>query len=85
MFTPLNDAETAACVTAERAMSRACGSCHTLGGYAELQHGMLTLCAFVAEPDGRVVYTAQAQRPLPKPSNWGNKRLRNYANNGSDY
>lgn len=65
LLAPLNDAETAACVTAERAMSRALGgSCQVpLGGYAELQHGMLTLRAFVAEPDGRVVYTAQAQAP----------------------
>ncbi len=73
LLAPLNDAETAACETAERAMSRALGgSCQVpLGGYAELQHGMLTLRAFVAEPDGRVVYTAQAQAPAAEAEQLG--------------
>lgn len=73
LLAPLNDAETAACVTAERAMSRALGgSCQVpLGGYAELQGGMLTLRAFVAEPDGSVVYTAQAQAPAAEAEQLG--------------
>lgn len=73
LLAPLNDAETAACVTAERAMSRALGgSCQVpLGGYAELQGGMLTLRAFVAEPDGSVVYAAQAQAPAAEAEQLG--------------
>lgn len=73
LLAPLNDAETAACVTAERAMSRALGgSCQVpLGGYAELQGGMLTLRAFVAEPDGSVVYAAQAQAPVAEAEQLG--------------
>jgi hydroxymethylbilane synthase len=51
---PLNDAATAACVRAERAVSRAlAGSCEVpLGAYAELAAGGLRLRGFVATPDG---------------------------------
>lgn len=53
--TPLNDPETACCVKAERAFSRALGgSCQVpLGGYAVLEQGRLWLRGFVATPDGR--------------------------------
>jgi len=52
---PLNDPITAACVTAERAMSRRlAGSCQTpLGGYATLTGGTLTLTGFVADLEGK--------------------------------
>ncbi len=51
---PLNDPTTAACVRAERAVSRAlAGSCEVpLGAYAEMQAGKLHLRGFVASPDG---------------------------------
>jgi hydroxymethylbilane synthase len=50
----LNDAETAACVGAERAFSRAlAGSCEVpLGAYAEARGGRVWLRGFVALPDG---------------------------------
>jgi hydroxymethylbilane synthase len=52
---PLNDAETAACVQAERAFSGALGgSCQVpLGGYACLEQGQLWLRGFVASVDGQ--------------------------------
>ena len=52
---PLNDAETAHCVRAERAFSRALGgSCQVpLGGYAVLENGVLRLRGFVGTPDGK--------------------------------
>ncbi|MDR1648567.1 MAG: hydroxymethylbilane synthase [Zoogloeaceae bacterium] len=54
---PLNDAETAACVRAERAFSRALGgSCQLpLGGYAVLRNPQksLWLRGFIASRDGR--------------------------------
>ncbi|MFA6311358.1 MAG: hydroxymethylbilane synthase [Sterolibacterium sp.] len=53
---PLNDPATAACVRAERAVSRAlAGSCEVpLGAYAVVQDdGQLRLRGFVATPDGR--------------------------------
>ena len=51
----LNDAEGNACVTAERAFSRALGgSCQVpLGGYAELRNGQVWLRGFVATADGK--------------------------------
>ena len=52
---PLNDPETAHCVKAERAFSRALGgSCQVpLGGYAIFDQGQLWLRGFVATPDGQ--------------------------------
>ncbi len=51
---PLNDPQTAACVRAERAVSRAlAGSCEVpLGAYAEMQGNQVYLRGFVASPDG---------------------------------
>ena len=55
LLAPLNDAQTAACVAAERAFSRALnGSCQVpLGGFGEISAGVLSLRGFVATPDGR--------------------------------
>ncbi len=52
-LTPLHDPDTAACVLAERAVSRALGgSCEVpLGAYAVLREGRLWLRGFVALPD----------------------------------
>jgi len=54
LLAPLNDADTADCVRAERGMSRALGgSCQVpLGGYAEIIDGQIQLRGFVAEVDG---------------------------------
>ena len=54
LMEPLNHPDTAACVTAERAMSRRlAGSCQTpLGGYAQIQNGRLSLTGFVADLEG---------------------------------
>ena len=65
LLVPLNDAVTAACVHAERAMSRALnGSCQVpLGGYAIQRGEMLVLNGFVASVDGRTFLTARAEAP----------------------
>ena len=57
----LNDPETAHCVRAERAFSRALGgSCQIpLGGYAVLENGELWLRGFVATPDGQQIVSAE--------------------------
>lgn len=54
LLAPLNDADTADCVRAERGMSRALGgSCQVpLGGYAEIANEVISLRGFVAEVDG---------------------------------
>jgi hydroxymethylbilane synthase len=54
MLAPLNDAQTAACVRAERQVSRVLGgSCQVpLGAHAVLENGRLVVKGFVASPDG---------------------------------
>jgi hydroxymethylbilane synthase len=55
VLAPLNHPDTAACVEAERAMSRAlAGSCTVpLGAYAHIENGKLRMTGFVASVDGR--------------------------------
>jgi len=63
---PLHDTETSACVSAERAVSRALGgSCEVpLGAYAIMREGRLWLRGFVAMPDGsRMVRTEREGSP----------------------
>jgi len=54
LLDPLNHADTAACVEAERAMSRAlAGSCTVpLGAYAHIENGALRMTGFVASVNG---------------------------------
>ncbi len=66
LLAALDDAATAACVTAERSLSRALsGSCQLpLGAYAELHAGELRLRGLVATPDGaRLVRAELRARP----------------------
>jgi hydroxymethylbilane synthase len=60
---PLNDLETACCVKAERAMSRALGgSCQVpLGGYAIIENGELWLRGFVASVDGTQMVSGEVR------------------------
>src|SRR5512134_4037887 len=61
VFSSLNYFETAHCVKAERAFSRALGgSCQVpLGGYAIIENGQLWLRGFVATADGKEVVSAE--------------------------
>ena len=54
LMKPLHHLDTAQCVEAERAMSRALGgSCQVpLGGFGQISQGVLRLRGFVASPDG---------------------------------
>jgi len=65
LLAPLNDAATAACVTAERAFSRAlAGSCNVpLAGFAQMSGTQLTLRGYVGAPDGRRVVHGEKQAP----------------------
>ena len=71
----LHHADTAACVLAERAMSRAlAGSCQVpLGGFAEVQSGKLRMRGFVASPDGRQMAHAELIGDISRPEVLGNK------------
>jgi hydroxymethylbilane synthase len=64
LLAPLNHAETAACVIAERATSRAlAGSCQVpLGAFAQIGNGnTLQMTGFVASIDGQRIVRAEAQ------------------------
>jgi hydroxymethylbilane synthase len=69
LLAPLHHAETAACVLAERALSRALqGGCQApIGGYAVIRDGNLWLRGFVAELDGSGMIRAEAQGPVQDP------------------
>lgn len=75
LVAPLADAESAACVRAERAVSRALGgSCAVpLGAYARMQSGRMQLRAVVAAPDGRRVARAEDQGDVNAPEALGER------------
>lgn len=64
----LNDPETAQCVSAERAFSRALGgSCQVpLGGYATIDNGQLWLRGFVATVDGKQMLRGEVRGELSR-------------------
>ncbi|HEX5338824.1 MAG TPA: hydroxymethylbilane synthase [Gallionella sp.] len=72
---PLHHEPTAACVLAERAMSRRlAGSCQVpLGGFAEVQDGKLRMRGFVATPDGTRVLRAEFIGDITTPEALGDK------------
>jgi len=74
LLRPLHDRETAACVLAERAMSRALsGSCQVpLGGFAEVKAGTLHMRGFVASPDGKQLIRAEQSGSIDAPEDLGN-------------
>ncbi len=69
LLAPLNHPETAACVRAERQVSRVLGgSCQVpLGAYAVLQSEILTIHGFVARPDGSDFIHDHAQGHISDP------------------
>lgn len=74
LLQPLHHPDTAACVLAERAMSRALsGSCQVpLGGFAEVQGGQkLRMRGFVATPDGARILRAEQVGGVAQPEALG--------------
>ncbi len=86
LLAPLNDPITWACVSAERAMSRALGgSCQIpLGGFATQQDHMLTLGGFVASPDGKTMLTATATGPADYADALGRAVAKKLLDQGAD-
>ncbi len=86
LLAPLNHMETALCVRAERAMSRAIqGSCQApIGGYAEVHGGTLRLRAFVADLEGIRFYRASAEGPMDDPEAVGEAAARELIAQGAD-
>jgi len=74
LLLPLHHSDTAACVLAERAMSRAlAGSCQVpLGGFAEVQGDKLRMRGFVASPNGSKMLRAEQVGSISAPEDLGN-------------
>ena len=73
VLAPLHHADSAACVLAERAMSRKLGgSCQVpLGGFAEVLGGKLRMRGFVATPDGSRLIRAEQEGSVSDPEALG--------------
>ena len=72
---PLHHPDTAACVLAERAMSRVlAGSCQVpLGGFAEVQNGKLRMRGFVASPGGKRMVRTELTGEIADPEELGKR------------
>ena len=83
---PLNHEETAACVTAERALARALGgSCQVpLAAYCVMEDGLLTLNGLVGHPDGSVIIEASAQAPASYADALGRAVAKRLADDGAE-
>jgi hydroxymethylbilane synthase len=86
LLAPLNDPDTAACVLAERAMSRMLqGGCQApIGGFAELHGGRLHLRAFVADLEGIRFYRSEVQGDQADPEAVGQAAARELIAQGAD-
>lgn len=75
LLAPLHDPVTAACVSAERAMSRKLqGGCQApIGGYCIVREGKLWLRGFVADLDGQRFYRAEAEGVMTDPEGLGHQ------------
>ncbi|TAH45798.1 MAG: hydroxymethylbilane synthase [Betaproteobacteria bacterium] len=83
---PLDDADTSACVRAERAVARAlAGSCEVpLGAYAEMRGGRLCLRGFVARPDGSRLVRAEREGPAADAEALGQALAEDLRTQGAD-
>jgi hydroxymethylbilane synthase len=72
---PFDHLETAVCVRAERAVSRALGgSCEVpLGAFGEVHDGKIMLRGFVARADGSQIARAELSGSMHDPENLGNQ------------
>ena len=73
LLAPLHDAPTAACVRAERAVSRALGGSCTvpLAAHAALSNGALELRGLVASPDGKRIARGEVRGDAAAPERLG--------------
>jgi len=86
LLAPLNDPETAACVRAERAMSRKLqGGCQApIGGFAQMQAGRIHLRAFVADLEGTRFYRAEVTGEVTAPEEIGHRAADALIQQGAD-
>jgi len=86
LIQPLNHPETAACVEAERAMSRAlAGSCTVpLGAYAQVRGNQLHMVGFVASVDGSEIVRAEASSEPSHADSLGKSLAQKLVEQGAD-
>jgi hydroxymethylbilane synthase len=86
LLAPLNHPETAACVRAERAMSRMLqGGCQApIGGYAVAQGDSIFLRAFVADLEGIRFFRASAEGAIDDPEAVGHAVAQELIEQGAD-
>ncbi len=86
LLAPLHHPETAACVRAEREVSRQLGgSCQVpLGAYAVMRDGALFLRGFVASPDGKNFLQAEASGSANDPEALGRQLAGALREQGAD-
>lgn len=87
LLAPLNDPDSAACVAAERAMSRAlAGSCTVpLGAYGHITAGTLHVIGFVASLDGREIVRAAVSGPPEEAELLGHALTKRLIAQGADH
>jgi hydroxymethylbilane synthase len=75
LLASLDDAETSACVRAERAMGRVLqGGCQApIGGYARIEEGRIRLTAFVSDLEGVRFYRAEDWGEMDAPEALGHR------------
>jgi hydroxymethylbilane synthase len=85
LVAPFSDASNAACVRAERAVSRALGgNCSIpLGAYAEKAGHNLRLRALVASPDGKRIARAECEGPIGEPQALGERAAQQLLTQGA--
>ena len=86
LLAPLNDPDTAACVRAERAMSRTLqGGCQApIGGYAQIKDGQISLRAFVADLEGVRFYRTETSGTQDDPEAVGLAAAQDLIRQGAD-
>jgi hydroxymethylbilane synthase len=86
LLAPLHHPETAACVRAEREVSRQLGgSCQVpLGAYAAIRDGALFLRGFVASPDGKTFLQVEATGNADEPEALGRQLAQALREQGAD-
>lgn len=86
LLAPLNDPETAACVRAERAMSRRLqGGCQApIGGFAQIRDGQIHLRSFVADLEGIRFYRSETSGAMENPEAVGLAAAEDLISQGAD-
>ena len=86
LLAPLNDADTATCITAERAMNAALeGGCQVpIAGYAVLEGDEIYMRGLVGDPEGNEILRTEARAPRAEAEALGKKLAQDLLSQGAD-